>query len=74
MATALHENCPNTEFFWSVFSCILTEYGDLRGKSPYSVRIQENTDHKKLRIWTLHAVMFTSVISKSIGINCLGIR
>ena len=23
------------------------------GKSPYSVRIQENTDQKKLRIWTL---------------------
>ena len=22
----------------------------------YSVRIQENTDQKKLRIWTLHAV------------------
>ena len=27
-------------FFWSVFSCIQTEYGDL---CPYSVRIQENT-------------------------------
>ena len=40
-------------FFWSVFSCIRTEYGDLRSKSPYSVRIQENTDQKKLRIWTL---------------------
>ena len=23
----------------------------LRSKSPYSVRIQENTDQKKLRIW-----------------------
>ena len=40
-------------FFWSVFSCIRTEYGDLLRKSPYSVRIQENTDQKKLRIWTL---------------------
>ena len=28
-------------FFWSVFSCIRTEYGDLMRKSPYSVRIQE---------------------------------
>ena len=26
---------------------------DLPRKSPYSVRIRENTDHKKLRIWTL---------------------
>ena len=32
-------------FFWSIFSCIRTEYE--------SVRIQENTDQKKLRIWTL---------------------
>ena len=38
-------------FFWSVFSCIRIEYGDLQ--SPYSDRIQENTDQKKLRIWTL---------------------
>ena len=34
-------------FFWSIFSCIRTEY------SPYSVRIRENTDQKKLRISTL---------------------
>ena len=40
-------------FFWSVFSCIQTECEDLRIKSPYSVRIQENTDQKKLCIWTL---------------------
>ena len=40
-------------FFWSVFSCIRTGYGGLRSKSPYPVRIQENTDQKKLRIWTL---------------------
>ena len=26
---AVREKCPNTEFFWSVFSCIWTEYGDL---------------------------------------------
>ena len=40
-------------YFWSVFSCIPTEYRDLLRKSPYSVGIQENTDRKKLRIWTL---------------------
>ena len=27
-------------FFWSVFSCIRTEYGNLRSKFPYPVRIQ----------------------------------
>ena len=31
-------------FFWSVFSRIRNEYGDLRSKSPYSVRMRENTD------------------------------
>ena len=46
----LREKCPNTEFFLSVFSCIQIEYGDLLRKSPYSVRMQENTDQKKLCI------------------------
>ena len=32
----LREECPNTEFFWSVFSRIQTEYGKIRtGKNPY---------------------------------------
>ena len=43
-------------FFWSVFSRIRNEYGDIRNISPYSVRAWENTDQEKLRIWTLHAV------------------
>ena len=30
--------------FWSVFSRVWTEYGDLQNKSPYSVLIQENAD------------------------------
>ena len=34
--------------FWSQFYCIRTEYGDLLRKV-----IQENTDKKTLRIWTL---------------------
>ena len=37
---ALREKCPNTEFF--LVRILL-----------YSVRIQENADQKKLRIWTL---------------------
>ena len=35
--------CPNSEFFWSVFSRIRTEYGEIR-ISPYSVRLRENAD------------------------------
>ena len=39
--------------FWSVFSCIQIEYGDLPSNSPYSVQIQENTDEKLLCIWAI---------------------
>ena len=39
-------------FFQSVFSCIRIEQGNLRSKYPDTVRIQENTDQKKLRTWT----------------------
>ena len=37
-------------FFWSVFS---HKWTDLLRKSPFSGRIRENTDRKKLRVWTL---------------------
>ena len=47
------EKCPNTEIFLVRIFCIWTEYGDLLGNSAYSVQIRENTDHKKLSIWTL---------------------
>ena len=40
------KSCPYSEFFWSVFSGIWTEYGDLRSKSPYSVQMRENADQK----------------------------
>ena len=49
----LREKCPNMEFYLSVFSRTGAEYGDLRNKSPYSAQVLENTDQKKLRIWTL---------------------
>ena len=40
------ESVQIRRFFWFVFSCIQTEYGDLLRKFPYSVHIQENTDQK----------------------------
>ena len=40
-------------FFWSTFFRVKTEYWDLLLKSLYSARIRENTDQKKLHIWTL---------------------
>ena len=40
-------------FFWSVYSRNRSEYGETKGISLYLVRIRENTDQEKLRIWTL---------------------
>ena len=40
-------------FFWSVFSRIRTEYGDLWSKSLYSVHTTAKYEPGKLRIWTL---------------------
>ena len=45
-ALILRKKCPYSEFFWSVFSRIRTEYGDLLCKCPYSVQMWENTDQK----------------------------
>ena len=44
MSTTLREKCPYSELFWSAFSHIWAEYGEILGISPYSVRMRENTD------------------------------
>ena len=46
------KSVPIRRFFWAAFYRIRSEYEDLRSKYPYLVRIRENTDLKKLRIWT----------------------
>ena len=48
----LREKCPNKEIFQVRISRIRTEYGEIRSISPYSVQMWENTNQKKLRIWT----------------------
>ena len=44
MTPTLRKNCPYSELFWSVFSRIRTEYGEIRSISPYSVQMRENKD------------------------------
>ena len=56
---SLRENCPYSEFFWSAFSRIRTEYGNLLCKSPYSVLMWENADQKKSK----YGYLFTQCIS-----------
>ena len=55
ISASLHcvKNVQIRSFFWSVFSHIRTEYGDLLCKPMYSVRMRKNKDQKKLRIYTL---------------------
>ena len=43
---SLREKCTYSEFFWSVFSRIRTEYREALRISPYSVQMRENTDQK----------------------------
>ena len=44
MSQPLREKCPYSELFWSAFSHIRTEYGEIPSISLYSVRVRENTD------------------------------
>ena len=39
----LREKFPYSKNFWSVFFGIKTEYGEIRGISPHSVKTPENT-------------------------------
>ena len=56
------KNLQIRSFFWSAFSRIWTEYGHFLRKSPSSVRIWENTDQKKLHIWTLFTMCEINVL------------
>ena len=40
----LREKNPYSELFWSAFSCIRTEYGEILSISSYSVQMRENAD------------------------------
>ena len=45
---ALRKKYPFSDFFMAAPLCILTEYGDLFRKSPYSPRMRENFGHGHL--------------------------
>ena len=64
----LREKCPYSGFFWSVFSCLRTEYGEMRSISPYSVRIRENTDQKNSEYGHFSRSVSFSIIFQSFDI------
>ena len=43
LSFALRKRCRYSKLFWSAFSRIWTEYGEIRSISPYSVGMRENT-------------------------------
>ena len=54
----LREKCQYSELFWSTFSRIWTEYGEIRSISPYLVRMQENADQNNSKyVHFLRSVM-----------------
>ena len=53
-----------SEDFWSVFSRIRTEYGDLISKSPYSVWIRENAGQKNSKYRHVLGSALENVINK----------
>ena len=68
MAVPLLEKRQYSELFWSVFSCIQTEYGEILCISPYLVQIQENADQNNSEYGHfLHSVPY--VITHDILIN-----
>ena len=41
---ALRKKYPHSELFWSAFSRIQTEYGEIQSISPHLVQMRENGD------------------------------
>ena len=68
----LSEKCPHSEFFWSVFSRIRAEYGEILRISPGSVQMRENADQKNSEyrllsrsVHCLRDVFFNKRVKKS---------
>ena len=74
----LFYNSPNCvksvqirSFFWSAFSHIRTEYGEIQSTFPYSVRMKENKDQKKLRIWALFTQCLVQTLTSTKMQRCI---
>ena len=67
-------------FYWSVFPCIRTEYGDLWSTEIYGVnlRISPNTGkygpEKTLYLVTFHASLYTNILQLQIILNPMHIQ
>ena len=62
------KKCPYSELFWSVFSRIQTEYGEIRSIFPYSVRMRKNTDQNNSKYG--HYLRSVMVLLKYVLLVC----
>ena len=53
----LRKKCPYSKLFWSAFSCIRTECGEIRNIPLYSVLMWGNTDQNNSKTDTFRAVI-----------------
>ena len=74
----LCEKCPYSELFWSTYSCIRTEYGEIRSISrsisPYSVQMRKNADQNNSEYGVFTQCIcfwnFTSLLQTFLGKCC----
>ena len=52
----VRKKCPCSELFWSGFSRIWIEYGEVQSISPYSVRLRKIQTRKTPNTGTFHAM------------------
>ena len=59
----MREKCPYWELFWSAYSRIWTEYGEIFFISPYSVRMRKIQTRITLNTPTFYVVCIEVVVS-----------
>ena len=62
LSLSLRKKCPYAELFWSLFSRIRTEYGEIQRISPYSVQMRENVDQNNSEYWQFSPSVYLSQI------------
>ena len=68
-SSAPFETCPYSELFWSMFSPIRTEWGEIIRIFPYSVSMRENTDQNNSEyghfLWSAGLFLWTPKTSEN---------
>ena len=68
----LHKKCPYSELFWSVFSRIRTEYGEIRSISLYLVQMREMADQNNSEYRHFSRIVRSVIIPPMAkSVNCL---